>query len=163
MALTRERIKKITPWALSIFIAFVFVQSLFFKFTDAPETQHIFGTLDQWAADALGIEGLFLAPGIFNQYVIGSAELVASLLLLTGLFTKFKFLNPIGALMALGVISGAIFFHLFTPLGVEVQGDGGTLFFMAVGIWFASLGLVYLGRCELCSLAKKCCSGSCTK
>lgn len=161
MTSNQSKAQKLLPWGLSLFISFVFVQSLFFKFSNAPETQHIFGTLDAWAADVFGVEGLFLAPGIFNQYVIGSAELVASLLLLAGLMTKFKFLNPVGALMALGVISGAIFFHLFTPLGIEVQGDGGTLFYMAVGIWFSSLILIYTGRCHLCQLMKKCCGNSC--
>ena len=156
-----SKIKKALPWVLSVFISFVFIQSLFFKFSDAPETQHIFGTLDQWALDTFGIEGLFLAPGIFNQYVVGSAELFASILLLAGLFTKFKVLNPLGALLALGVISGAIFFHLFTPLGIEVQGDGGTLFFMAIGIWVSSIALIFMGRCHLCGLMKKCCGNSC--
>ena len=125
---------KIVTSVFSIFIAFVFIQSLFFKFAGAPETQHIFGILDQWAADSFGLEGLFLPPGIFNAYVIGSVELVAALLLLAGLLTQYKFLNPLGALIAFGVISGAIFFHLFTPLGIKVQGDGGTLFAMAVGV-----------------------------
>ena len=126
MTSTTGKLKVAMPWILSSFIAFVFIQSLFFKFSNAPETQHIFNTLNQWALDSFGIDGLFIVPGIFNQYVVGSVELVASLLLLLGLFTKYKFLNPIGALAAFGVISGAIFFHLFTPLGVDVQGDGGS-------------------------------------
>ena len=154
MSLT-TKIKTVLPWALSLFIAFIFVQSLFFKYSNAPETQHIFGTLNQWAADSFGFDGLFLAPGIFNQYVIGTAELVASILLLAGLLTRYKILNPLGALMSLGVISGAIFFHLFTPLGIEVQGDGGALFGSAVGIWVASLILVMRGRSDLIGLIKK--------
>ena len=104
--------------ALTLFISFIFVQSLFFKFTNAPETQHIFGTLNDWATGTFGVENLFLAPGIFNQYVVGSAELVASVLLLLGLFTKVKILNPLGALVAFGVISGAVsvsYTHLTLP------------------------------------------------
>lgn len=150
------RVKAALPWVLSLFISFVFIQSLFFKFSDAPETQHIFNTLNQWASDSFGIEGLFIVPGIFNQYVVGSAELLASVLLLLGLFTKHKFLNPLGALVAFGVISGAIFFHLFTPLGVEVQGDGGALFGMAVGIWISSLVLIIKGRHALCGFMTGC-------
>ena len=159
MTLISNKITKVLPWILSVFIAFVFIQSLFFKFTDAPETQYIFGTLKQWAFDSFGLQGLFIVPGIFNQYVIGSAELAASILILTGLLTKFKILNPLGALMALGVISGAIFFHLFTPLGVEVQGDGGTLFTMAVGVWLSSLYLILHGRHQLCGLLTCCKKG----
>ncbi len=40
---------KILKWVLSIFIAFVFIQSLFFKFTGSPETDFIFGTLGEWS------------------------------------------------------------------------------------------------------------------
>lgn len=137
---------------LSFFIAFVFVQSLFFKFSGAPETQHIFGILDAWASETFGLSGLFLPPGPFNAYVIGSAELVAAALLLVGLAPQFRVLNVLGALLALGVISGAIVFHLFTPLGVDVQGDGGLLFFMAVGVWIASALLIASGRDALLGL-----------
>ena len=140
--------KKLAIGFMVVFICFVFIQSLFFKFTGSAETDHIFGTLDQWAADTFGIEGLFLPPGIFNAYVIGSAELIASVILLVGLFTKLKVFIPLGALMAMGVISGAIVFHLFTPLGVEVvvngETDGGLLFFNAVGVWIAGLVIAYL-------------------
>ena len=138
--------KKIFTRVFVTYIAFVFVQSLFFKFTGSPETEHIFGTLDIWAENTFGIEGLFLAPGIFNAYVIGSAELVASILLLAGIITSRKILVPLGALMAMGIISGAIIFHLFTPLGIEVLGDGGTLFFMACGIWVSALTLIIMHK-----------------
>jgi uncharacterized membrane protein YphA (DoxX/SURF4 family) len=147
--------QKIARTVLILFIAFVFIQSLFFKFTGSTETDHIFGTLDAWASQTFGISGLFLPPGIFNAYVIGSAELVASIILLTGLLSRFKILIPLGALLAMGVISGAIVFHLFTPLGIEVLGDGGTLFFMACGVWISSLILIILHRQSLLSLIKK--------
>ena len=137
--------------ALSIFIAFVFIQSLFFKFTGSPETDHIFGTLDAWAA-GFGFEGLFLPPGPFNAYVIGTAELIASLILLAGLFLKKPALTGLGALMALGVISGAIVFHLFTPLGIVVLDDGGTLFGMAVAVWLSAATLIIRNRQALLSL-----------
>jgi len=54
------------------------------------------------------------------------------------------------------VISGAIFFHLFTPLGVvrvvDAAGntDGGVLFYMACGVWVSCLALIFLGRTQLC-------------
>ena len=74
---TRERALKATSLILTLYIAFVFIQSLFFKFSDSPETQYIFGTLDAWAA-SLGLAGLFAPSGPFSQYVVGSAELLAS-------------------------------------------------------------------------------------
>src|SRR3546814_12302869 len=68
-------------FALALYISFVFVQSLFFKFANSPETVYIFQTkLDPWAA-SLGFPGLFAPGGIFSAHVIGSFELIASLLL----------------------------------------------------------------------------------
>jgi len=148
--MTRNRI---VPIVLTLFVVFVFVQSLFFKFTDSPETQHIFGTLDQWGA-GLGFPGLFAPSGIFSQYVVGSAELLASLLLMASLLPALRVLRPIGALIGLAVISGAIFFHLFTPLGVAVpnedgSSDGGLLFAMACGVFLSCLILLLTSRGEL--------------
>ncbi len=146
------------PIVLTLWVAFVFVQSLFFKFTNSPETQYIFSALDGWAA-GLGFPGLFAPGGIFSQYVIGTAELVASILLLTSLSLRFRWLRPVGALMGLGVISGAILFHLFTPLGVAVvnadgSSDGGLLFGMAVSVWLSCAALLWLSRGEILGFIK---------
>ncbi len=140
--------RKYMPGVLSLWIAFVFVQSLFFKFSNSPETQHIFGTLDAWGASR-GFPGLFAPSGIFSQYVIGSAELVASSLLLLALLPRLRILRPLGAIVSVAVISGAILFHLFTPLGIVIDGDGGLLFGMACSVWFASLWLLCLSRDHL--------------
>lgn len=146
--------KKISIRILIIYIAFVFIQSLFFKFMGAPETVYIFTTIDSWAANTFGISGLFVPPGIFNAYVIGSVELVASTLLLLGMLLSRNILITFGALLAFGVISGAIFFHLFTPLGINVQGDNGTLFFMACGVWISAVTLLFLNRDSFLCLFK---------
>ncbi|MEM7654325.1 MAG: hypothetical protein AAF220_14285 [Pseudomonadota bacterium] len=66
--------------------------------------------------------------------------------MLLGLLLSRPLLGLIGSVMALGIMTGAIFFHLFTPLGVEVQGDGGTLFFMACGVWVSALILTIMRR-----------------
>ncbi|MFM2578903.1 hypothetical protein [Vibrio fortis] len=115
------------------FIAFVFVQSLFFKFTGSYETEHIFGTLATWS----GLSWF----GTYGGYIIGIAELIAAILL----FTRW---HGLGAIMSVGIMSGAIFFHLFTPLGIpmpefnaagEIVGDdGGLLFGMACLVWLCS-------------------------
>ncbi len=139
-------------WLLTAYIAFVFIQSLFFKFTGSPETVYIFqGKLDPWAA-SLGFPGLFAPGGLFSAKVVGTFELIASGLLVTGaLMTGRRWVQVAGAAMALGVISGAIFFHLFTPLGVAVvntdgSSDGGELFLLACGVWAASAALLWLRR-----------------
>ena len=137
--------RSVVKTVLSLYIAFVFVQSLFFKFSDAPETQFIFATLDGWAA-GFGFPGLFNPGGIFSAKVIGSAELVASSLLLAAIVLKRVFLRVCGSALAVAIISGAIFFHLFTPLGVEIDGDGGLLFAMACGVWVAAVSMLWLDR-----------------
>jgi hypothetical protein len=145
--------KRYAPAAISVFAAIVFLDSLRFKFTNAPETQVIFGKLNAWAA-SLGLDGLFAQTGLFSQYVIGSAELVASTLLLVGLLPGLRRLNAIGAVIALAVMSGAVNFHLWTPLGVVPNNDGGGLFAAAVVIWFTSIALIVIRRNELIGLAQ---------
>ncbi|MFT5837590.1 MAG: putative membrane protein YphA (DoxX/SURF4 family) [Flavobacteriales bacterium] len=146
--------KNITTFMV-LYISIVFIQALRFKFTDSVETLHIFSTLNIWALDTFGVEGLFLPPGIFSAYVVGISEFIASIVMLIGLFSSRKFLMPIGALMSLGIISGAIFFHLFTPLGVNVLGDGGLLFTSACGIWLMSLAIIVMNKESLIALVSK--------
>jgi hypothetical protein len=145
-------LKKNGHWLLTLYVAFVFIQSLFFKFTGSPETVYIFqGKLDPWAA-SLGFAGVFAPGGIFSAKVVGSFELIASVLLLAGAFMpQRRALQVLGAGLGLGVISGAIFFHLFTPLGVAVvntdgSSDGGQLFMLACGVWLACAALLWLRR-----------------
>jgi hypothetical protein len=139
-------------WLLTLFVAFVFIQSLFFKFSGSPETVYIFETkLDPWAA-SLGLPGVFAPGGIFSAKVVGVAELLASILLLAGAaLSRQRAVQVLGAALGLGVISGAIFFHLFTPLGVAVvntdgTSDGGELFLLACGVWLSCAGLLWLRR-----------------
>lgn len=114
-------------WGLRLVVAGILLQTLFFKFTGAPESKFIFETL--------GLEP-------HGRIGSGVAELIASILLLWPGRVVW------GALLSLGVISGAIMSHL-TKLGIEVQGDGGTLFVMAVVVWISSAALLWLHRREL--------------
>ena len=61
--------------ALSVVIAFIFIQSMFFKFAEAPETVYIFTTLGKWA----GLSWF----GQYGGYLVGIVELIASILLFT--------------------------------------------------------------------------------
>lgn len=139
-------------WIFPLFIAFVFLQSLFFKFSGSEETVIIFNTIGTWMAD-IGLPQGFAAG--FSNYggtVTGIAELIASLLVLVPVTRVW------GALAGLMIMSGAIFFHLFTPLGVvrvvDAAGntDGGILFLMACGVWLSSLALLYTDRNKLLGL-----------
>ncbi|MEL6386645.1 MAG: hypothetical protein AAFR00_04775 [Pseudomonadota bacterium] len=147
-----DRIKTYTPHAIAVFASAVFLDSLRFKFTNAPETQVIFGKLNDWAA-SLGAEGLFAQTGFLSQYTIGTAEFFASALLLIGILPAFRRLQAIGAMMAFAVMSGAISFHLFTPLGIDPNNDGGGLFAAATVIWASSIALVVIRRNEIAGLA----------
>lgn len=145
MLLTKDRLAAV----LGVYMAFVFIQSLFYKFSNSAETQHIFGTLDAWAA-GFGAAGLFAPTGLFSQYVIGGAELVASALILAGtLAGGLRALQGLGGIFGTAIMTGAIGFHLFTPLGVEVQGDGGTLFIMACGVWLSGVVLLAMRRADI--------------
>lgn len=154
-ARSRGIVDRFLPHALTVFIAAVFLDSLRFKFSNAPKTQIIFGDLDRWAA-SLGAPGVFAGGGVFSQYVIGGAELVASVLLVSTMLLKpYRFLQPAGALLAIAIMTGAIGFHLFTPLGVNVDNDGGALFYTACGVWAGSWVLLYLRRRDAAELARR--------
>ena len=148
--------KQKIQWVLVAFVAFVFLQSLFFKFAElfgneAPYvTVYIFEQVGNWMRDDLGLPGLGSAFKDHGGVVIGSAELVASILLV---ITATRFY---GALLAVGVMSGAIFFHIFTPLGLFPYTQEGcttagcpqeyALFFMACGVWLSAAYLAWNNR-----------------
>lgn len=123
----------------------VFLDSLRFKFLNLPQTQVIFGRLDGWAA-ALGAGGLFAQTGLFSQYVIGAIELLAASLLLIGIMPRYRHLQAGGALAGLLVMTGAISFHLFTPLGIDPNNDGAGLFAAACLNWAFAVGLLAVFR-----------------
>ena len=144
------RVLPIFSWIVVAWVSKVFLLSLPYKFTLHPDTQHIFGTIGAWMSGLIGdtIGTLFANYG---SYAVGSVELITTLILLSPLvfwvLKKTKLLQCVpsrslmhatGGLMAAGVMGGAAFFHLFTPLGIEVihegQSDGGSLFYAAVSI-----------------------------
>jgi putative oxidoreductase len=114
-------------WLLQIVVAVILLQTLFFKFTGAEESVYIFSTL--------GLEP-------WGRYASGVAELIAAVLLLVPGYAAF------GALLSLGVISGAIVSHL-TKLGIEVKGDGGLLFALALAVFVCSAIILLIRRDEL--------------
>ena len=146
-----SKAKSIAPHAIAGIASLVFLDSLRFKFTNAPEPQTIFGKLNDWAA-SFGADGLFAQTGLFSQYVIGTAEFFAATLLLIGILPAFRRLQAVGALIAFAVMSGAGNFLLWTPLGIDPNNDGGGLFFMAVVVWMTSLGLIIIRRKELAAI-----------
>lgn len=108
---------------LRLIAAIILIQTLWFKFTGAEESVYIFSTL--------GLEP-------WGRIGSGIGELIASVLLLLPSTVW------IGALLGLGIISGAIMAHL-TQLGIVVQNDGGLLFILAIVV-FICCGLLCLAN-----------------
>ena len=131
-----RKYEKFIQVVMILFISVVFVQSLYFKFLNSPETIYIFQTkLDPWAFNLTGFH-LFAQHGIFSQYVIGSAEFITSFILLVSLIPALNWIRALGGLGATCLMLGAVFFHLGTPLGISVLNadgsyDGGQLFALA--------------------------------
>ena len=124
---TPSRALTITSWLLQLIAAVILFQTLFFKFTAAPESVYIFTTL--------GMEP-------WGRIGTGVAELVATLLLLVPSTVT------LGAILAVGLMTGAIMGHL-TKLGISVMNDGGELFLLAVTVLVASLVILALRRREI--------------
>jgi uncharacterized membrane protein YphA (DoxX/SURF4 family) len=110
-------------WIPRIIAALIMLQTLFFKFTAAEESVYIFSQL--------GIEPV-------GRIGAGVGELIASILILIPATTAF------GAAIGLGLMSGAIFFHL-TKLGIVVMDDGGQLFIYALLV-FVSCGVLLIAK-----------------
>ncbi|WP_298545623.1 DoxX family protein [uncultured Aquimarina sp.] len=116
--------QNIILWTLRILAAVVLIQTLRFKFTAAPESIYIFSTL--------GMEP-------WGRIGTGVVELIASILILWPRFSVY------GAILGAGVMSGAIASHLFV-LGINLQDDGGLLFYTAAVVFLVCLAIIYLQR-----------------
>ena len=121
---------KVLSWVCRLIVAVILFQTLFFKFAGAEESKYIFSTVLSPEMEAFGRIGS------------GIVELVAVVLLLLPRTVWF------GAALALGTISGAIFSHL-TKLGIEVQGDGGLLFALAVTVFILSAIILIIHRSDV--------------
>ncbi|MFK8028645.1 MAG: hypothetical protein AB8G18_00245 [Gammaproteobacteria bacterium] len=138
-------IKKHADWIPAIIIAIILGGSLPFKFTGSPITDHIFDVVGQF----LGLDFFRTSGG----YIIGVAELIAVILVLIPRTRGF------GGLLTCGIMTGAIFFHLATPLGVTVKYDDagvpmedGTLFYTAILAFVCGLILLIRNKNSVLSL-----------
>src|SRR5271156_5887350 len=133
-----QRIMGLAAWAMAIYIAYIFVWYLQYKFTGDDGSVWLFTVLTDW----LGFHGHEKIMRIGT----GTAELTASILLFD------RPLQVVGAVLAFCIMSGAIFFHLVSPLGIDPYGDGGVLFKQACSVWVGSLVIVAIRRRELIAL-----------
>ena len=125
--------KKIFSWGLRLLAAVILLQTLFFKFSAAPESVYIFS--------AVGLEP-------WGRIGTGIAELIAAILLLIPSTIVW------GAIMGIGIMLGAVATHLFV-LGIEVMNDGGQLFIYALLVLTACIILLFQNRQQLFLLKTK--------
>lgn len=130
----------IVIWILRLAAAVILLQTLFFKFTGAPESVYIFTKVGS------GIGLNFLEP--WGRIGSGVMELAAAILLLWPAFSW------LGSVLAIGAVSGAIVFHL-TILGIDVQGDHGLLFALAWIVLIASAINLYVVRSTIPILGER--------
>jgi hypothetical protein len=114
-------------WVLQLVAAAILLQTLFFKFTGADESVYIFSTLgaEPWGRIGSGVMELVAAA-----LLLGPATVTA------------------GAVLTLGLMTGAILSHLFV-LGVEIQRDGGLLFALAIIVWCSAALVLFMRRREI--------------
>ncbi|HEY5915902.1 MAG TPA: DoxX family protein [Chryseolinea sp.] len=111
-----KTIPTILYWGARLLAALILLQTLFFKFTASAESVYIF--------TKVGMEP-------WGRIMVGILELIAGVMLV---IPRTAWM---GATLALGLMTGAIGMHL-TLLGIDVQGDGGYLFFLALLVTICS-------------------------
>src|SRR5215469_3914182 len=123
----------VLSWLLRLTAAVILLQTLFFKFTAAPESVYIFTKVhaEPWGRIGSGV-----------------VELIAAVLILIPR-TVWA-----GALLAIGVMAGAIVSHL-TVLGIEVMGDGGLLFVLALIVFCTSTVALVLHRTQIPGIGRR--------
>ena len=125
--------KIIISWLLRIAAAVILLQTLYFKFTAHPESVELF--------TKLGVEP-------WGRIGTGIIELITGILLLIP-STVF-----IGAVLGIGLMSGAILSHI-TVIGIQSKGDGGQLFMLAIAVFVCCGIIMWLHKQQGILLYKK--------
>jgi putative oxidoreductase len=137
----------VLSWGCRIVAAIILLQTLFFKFTAAPESVYIFTKLGAFIHTYLPLASIGTVQ-VSGRIGSGIMELVAAVLLLTPRFVWA------GAILAMAATGGAIVSHL-TFLGIEVQGDKGLLFFLAIAVLATSVIALFLHRMQIPVFGKR--------
>ena len=136
-----DRVMKILTWPAALFVAGVLLWYEQFKLSGNAGSVELFTTLTDW----LGLHGY----EAWMRLGVAWAEIAASVLVINQPSRMW------GAAGALGLMSGAIFFHVASPLGVDPYGDGGVLFKEACGVWLCSAFILVAYRVEGIALLRR--------
>jgi hypothetical protein len=131
----------ILSWACRVVAAIILLQTLFFKFTAAPESVYIFTKLGTFIHGYVSFAPIGTVE-VWGRIGSGIMELIAAVLLLPPRYVR------VGTVLAMTATGGAIFSHL-TFLGLEVQGDKGLLFLLAIVVFVTSTVALYLHRKQI--------------
>ena len=137
----------IFSWACRIVAAIILLQTLFFKFTAAPESIYIFTKLGIFVHSSFPPASVG-AVEVSTRIGSGIMELIGAVLLLTPRFVWA------GTVLAMAATGGAIVSHV-TFLGIEEQGDKGLLFFLAIAVFVTSAIALFLHRTQIPVLGKR--------
>jgi|SRR6516164_9469186 len=137
----------IFSWACRIVTAISLLQTLFFKFTAAPESVYIFTKLGTFIHTYIPFASISTVE-VSGRIGSGIMELIAAVLLLTPRFVWA------GSVLAMAATGGAIASHL-TFLGIEVQGDKGLLFFLAIAVFVTSAIALFLHHMQIPVFGKR--------
>jgi uncharacterized membrane protein YphA (DoxX/SURF4 family) len=129
------RVHRLLTWPAALYIAGILLWYEQYKLTGNPGSVWLFTVLSDW---------LFISghEKVFRLFV-ASVEITASVLVL------IPYTRMWGAALAPGVMSGAIFFHLVSPLGIDPYNDGGALFKEACAVWLSAAFILLSYRAEI--------------
>ncbi|MDO9707251.1 DoxX family protein [Paracraurococcus lichenis] len=136
MTTTADRALRILAWIAALWIAYEF---LWYEQYKLAGPTLVFDRLSDWS-------GIPEKP--FRLFV-ASMEICAAVLVL------IPRTRVLGAAFAMGIMSGAIVFHLFTPLTVDPYGDGGKLFKEACFTWVMAGFVLFAHRREALDLLRR--------
>lgn len=125
-------------WVAAVWIAWELLHYEQYKLTGNPGSVFLFTVLTDW----LGFPGYEKVM----RLSVATVEITAAILVLIPRTQGF------GGLLAAGVMGGAIFFHVVSPLGIDPYEDGGVLFREACITLVCGLFVAWVRRDQLFAL-----------
>ncbi len=136
-----SRVLRMLTWPAALYIAYILLWYEQFKLTGNEGSVYLFTILSDWLYIS-GHEKAF-------RLTVAIAEIIASVLVV------LPWTRLYGAAFSLMIMSGAIFFHVFSPLGIDPYNDGGRLFTEACEVWLLSAFILFVYRDEIRALVDR--------